>query len=1506
MDQFNVNGAKKVSKNESVNSTEKGQNTPYIPAMHQEKKDSVSFSGGKPASAQKASNAFLSRIASLMQGLEGQTLGSIINKMTELNKKVEDSIKTLKQSDISKDFDGAARNINNFIQAYFESFVINSEVAAETVLQGGLKDILKEDKTLSIELLIGLYNKKNINSDKKESKAVYTLISKISQLSDEEVNKNVKNCANFYANSIDLGLTIKDENKNYNDILQSVIKVCKTDYESQEFRIKNVVVRIRKLIKNQEKGTKLLDTISQYVKSNPNSNDAAICKQIIQKISNLNEKDNGEVNGVVKDKAINLLKEIETQNKLASLDTALNVEPFDKNNVISTIFDIVKKDPKMVNDVVSKISSFLISNDDLETTILLMNGLYTNITQKATPDGDELKNLELILKTFINLPKENTNADIEARANVLLKKLNLFNLINNKNSNIKDILNAGIDYMKYKHSGANIPKPKAVFIPLLKDDEKGPLFIQALYNKAIDKESGDSFIAADLLDKMIYLKMSEKNKNILRAACNAYYNGDDSFTLPNVQEEIPQEISTKIMNEKEGCHYVQDLAEKSLNNDKEASNILKQISLLPDNKVPKTVKKHALIFSQMLIIDEEFKKGKDCNMSRVVDNALSLSYLNAQWLNYVDNKLYTFILNNNKNDANKDLNNKLIDTLFEKAKDISQINKAEKALSFLNKLEKKPDVNIGQSLKEQIKKHSAIANLYILANKPNTKMEEIADNILNAQAVFKEYGQSPLKIVPSVENILVDVNKGNELIKILFKKAEGKKQDSFSVLVAMTYPLEEIKINKNVKQSIKNAIQAIKAGKDTFEISQANINGPQKPIANPNNANGNTIQSGHSIFSTPQTEEYKELVKAKIKELQPITENGKDKKLTLKINGIDMEFLCYRDKNIKFGGYNQGFYVYNEKTNELCWLKSCGEQSQIEEAASKLYTLAGIPSAQMELCLLGDSVCTLSRYLPKLQEKFPDEKKSLLSKGYAMDALLANRDAVTSHNAQISEMDNEVYRIDFGAAFDFGGAGGHNPQKFHSIPTEISSLLNPQYKCPNGGSNAEMYSALTREDLISSLESICQVDDNEMAKVLQTSHLEQYTNILLQRKASMKEMLDLISVTPMQNDETLFQYLSNITNKVIMNHITNAKTLSHISELELIINADVKDEKVKSDMLDKIKERRTQIEASQQSVPKQITMNQLQNLLTGTIYIKTQDGKYEIDKTKAEYKDYIQAINTHCGDFSYNVISLLSPSINTQQLRNMVDMLNYNNGEFIDIFTKDIKSFVIFYNAVMNSFGMIGKKDEIAKKQWGALVNSFIHPANKDELAAVKYYKGSGYHNINGALTQQKQYPGYTPSQYVQKQIDVLTSYIQTQEVPNDMTVFRGEGLQVLNSAGNVTVNFEDGSSITKPLGDLLKEAMIYSPEKRNELIDSLLDNDFVATQERFMSVAAKNPFGGDLQWKLTVPAGSHALYLEVPNVDHVNEDEKEFLLQRDSQIAFKGVSFANGKWTIHGTINTP
>lgn len=609
---------------------------------------------------------------------------------------------------------------------------------------------------------------------------------------------------------------------------------------------------------------------------------------------------------------------------------------------------------------------------------------------------------------------------------------------------------------------------------------------------------------------------------------------------------------------------------------------------------------------------------------------------------------------------------------------------------------------------------------------------------------------------------------------------------------------------------------------------------------------------------------------------------------------------------MEYKGSNGGYFVYNPDTHDLCWFKAGSEQSKAEAIASQLYSLANVPSAEMQLCSKDNgNACILSRYLflDKVPQTFDEKKK--LNQGFGMDVLLANWDAVTSHNAQISEMDNEVYRIDFGAAFDFGGAGGHNPQKFHSIPTEISSLLNPQYKCPNGGSNAEMYSALTREDLISSLKSICQVDDHEMAKVLQTSYLKRYTNILLQRKASMKEMLDLIVVTPMQNGETLFQYLSNITNKVIMNHITNAKTLSHISELKLIIDADVKDEKVKSDMLDKIEKRRTQIEASQQHTSKHITKDNLQNLLTNSIYTKNTSGNYVIDSNKQEYKDYMKAIEQHCGVYSKQVKSYLSSSIDDAMLDNMLNMLNYDNGKFIDIFTEDIKSFVIFYNAVKQSIKNI---NILSSAQWEALVNSFINPANKDEIKSVISYKSMNYKDINEALTAQKT-EGTPPKEDIQITIDNLTSYIQTQEVPQDMVVYRGEGYQVLNSAGDVTVQFSDGSSATKPLGDLLQDAVSYPENRRNELINQLLDMNLVATQERFMSTSAgKNTsFCGNVEWELTVPAGSHALYAELANLDDDNhQGEIEFLLQRDSQIVFNTITYQNEKWKCQGTVNTP
>ena len=831
MDQFNVHQPKKLYSSDNVKSKESTRNTPYIPAMHQGQKDSVSFSGGnKPASAKKASDAVLSRIYKLMQGFKGQTLGSIINKMTELNKNLEDSIETLKQSDID-DYAVVKKNIDNFIQVYFESLVIDSEVTAQTALEGGLKNVLKDDQELSIRLLTNLSNKISINSDKKESKAAYTLINKIAQLPDNEIDEKVKKYANFKANSIDLALKVKDEN--YGGIIQSAIKLCKIDYGTDKTKIQTVISRISKLIKNEEKGLQLVNTITQYIKSNPNSDDASICKLILQKISTLDEREN-KVNGAVKYEARNKLKELETQNevkvpnKLASLDTALNAEPFNKDNVISTTLDIVKKEPEMVNDVVGKISSFLISKNDINMTTQLFYELFNNITSNATSD-EGLKTLELILQAFIDLPKENTNGAIEARSNVLLKRLNLFKLINNKNSSIEDILNAGIDYMKYNHPQLGVGKSLNEFIPLLKDDAKGPLFIKALYDKACDKETmqDDLKAAVNLFEKIDSLdvgtQISENVYNISQEASLAYYSGKYEFTFPNQQGKVPQDISAKIMNLKEGCALVQDLAKKSSQDDINANKILERISRLPDSKVNKQVKQYALMCLQNETLEKELKKGKECNIPNLVDNALSIASLSNENYQKILNKFITFIQNNEKKDTNQQLNNKLFSNLYKKSKCYPPTNESTTALSLLKSLESQQNGVISESSKNQIKKFIALSNLYNLANNPGTKMEEIVNNMLESKAFLKEQHNASIDylILQQVQNILTDVNKGHELIKILFEKAKNpqQQQDVMEFLLDMLNCESPGEINENVKKTAQNAYIAIPHKQERYKVS---------------------------------------------------------------------------------------------------------------------------------------------------------------------------------------------------------------------------------------------------------------------------------------------------------------------------------------------------------------------------------------------------------------------------------------------------------------------------------------------------------------------------------------------------------------------------------------------------------------------------------------------------------------------------------------------------------------
>ena len=77
------------------------------------------------------------------------------------------------------------------------------------------------------------------------------------------------------------------------------------------------------------------------------------------------------------------------------------------------------------------------------------------------------------------------------------------------------------------------------------------------------------------------------------------------------------------------------------------------------------------------------------------------------------------------------------------------------------------------------------------------------------------------------------------------------------------------------------------------------------------------------------------------------------------------------------------------------------------------------------------------------------------------------------------------------------------------------------------------------------------------------------------------------------------------------------------------------------------------------------------------------------------------------------------------------------------------------------------------------------------------------------------------------------------------------------------------------------------------------------------MSTSAKKSqsFNSNVEWELTVPAGSHALYAELANLSPSNNQyEKEFILQRDSQITITAIIYNDEKkkWICKGIVNTP
>jgi len=132
-------------------------------------------------------------------------------------------------------------------------------------------------------------------------------------------------------------------------------------------------------------------------------------------------------------------------------------------------------------------------------------------------------------------------------------------------------------------------------------------------------------------------------------------------------------------------------------------------------------------------------------------------------------------------------------------------------------------------------------------------------------------------------------------------------------------------------------------------------------------------------------------------------------------------------------------------------------------------------------------------------------------------------------------------------------------KNFTRIVDELTTMLdyniNPQ--------SAKLYSTMTREDLIKSLEKIANLDNEELYKVIENTFTDNYFSkkgiidnsinklnwfydILNDRKNYLSSALELIKKTPQQNDENLLKYLEKIKEKLLTTPLTEFETYQSI------------------------------------------------------------------------------------------------------------------------------------------------------------------------------------------------------------------------------------------------------------------------------------------------------------------------------------------------------------------------
>lgn len=308
----------------------------------------------------------------------------------------------------------------------------------------------------------------------------------------------------------------------------------------------------------------------------------------------------------------------------------------------------------------------------------------------------------------------------------------------------------------------------------------------------------------------------------------------------------------------------------------------------------------------------------------------------------------------------------------------------------------------------------------------------------------------------------------------------------------------------------------------------------------------------------------KQIETEKTREKFCFDKEGKDLPVGAKYTVIEtMNDGDYRIFKATQSGSNPGYWVEHIGSGDLYYFKTGnGLQNVTEHVSSQLYRAAGIDTPEMNL-IAGpgfdankslDNCWIKSRAVADL--KPISENPQSAYEGFAVDAWLANWDAVCSGNTLIK--DGNAVRVDFGGTFDFRARGAR--KKFGNEVIELSSLIDPQIN----PESAKIFQGMTREDLIASLKRVQSVTQNDIDKIYDS--VKMYMNpelftTLQNRQKYLGFILREAESTPIKPEQTIQDYVKFLENKVSSKYKKHITKMNNDSEQRSRIMGQLKKER---------------------------------------------------------------------------------------------------------------------------------------------------------------------------------------------------------------------------------------------------------------------------------------------------------------------------------------------------------